>query len=660
MARLSGTMFPFLLADDSDDIIGLRAPSNDDHTFAYSGDENTFSAQQTFSGGLVLQTVTKADLEDEASAINTIDKVAGKLVFDATESKLYVATGPNASDDWEANPPVIYGTNWATLLAASANDIAVNAAPYVTQTSVTNQTTNLFTAMTAAGATGLVYVTKPGAYKFDDATAPNTARICLGPGVTLSNPTGFNPGALFHPASASVEFMTLGYTPLAATGKTDFKTYHNEFRQNHHYAARAFQRSALANTTSIAFMDAWTLYDDITKESGGPTFPTTVFSGVQHNEYYRGLVSEATGVGILRMDKVFIGKMTGSNSASSDTRTGEGTINYWTLQCHPTMENGGQSYWGLEASMLLPELSPARAAIGVNFVMINPVAKATMNASTEYRGLGIMSLITTSGWGLQAAGDYDFSGKTSHTLDYGLNIGGFCGTQGTVASGDHASATDAFDRVLWIGGNGTPFNRKDGSNFWTSRYRDGIEIQYARRYGIYINTAHSAADSSSRSILIASSAAEVQFQVTTTLRALKFETDNTYNIGESSDKRPAGIYAASLVQSGGNVVAGASSSFILDGRSKLNSTADGFARFQNNAGSGFTALQLGGATSSFPSIRVSGAIMQAYLADQTGFTRIQGIIRTHANAVAETPAATHTIAIEDASGTAYKVLALAV
>lgn len=42
----------------------------------------------------------------------------------------------------------------------------------------------------------------------------------------------------------------------------------------------------------------------------------------------------------------------------------------------------------------------------------------------------------------------------------------------------------------------------------------------------------------------------------------------------------------------------------------------------------------------------------------TGFGFINGKIQTHANAVAETPTASHTITLYDATGTAYKVLAV--
>jgi hypothetical protein len=70
-------------------------------------------------------------------------------------------------------------------------------------------------------------------------------------------------------------------------------------------------------------------------------------------------------------------------------------------------------------------------------------------------------------------------------------------------------------------------------------------------------------------------------------------------------------------------------------------------------------VQWFGTTSSFPALKRSTTILQGRLADDSGFCVVQAIHRTHANAVSETPSATHTIAIQDAAGTAYKVLAVA-
>lgn len=52
-------------------------------------------------------------------------------------------------------------------------------------------------------------------------------------------------------------------------------------------------------------------------------------------------------------------------------------------------------------------------------------------------------------------------------------------------------------------------------------------------------------------------------------------------------------------------------------RSKMSSPADGKIVFQNNGASGFTSLQFGGSTSSFPEIKVSGATFAFRLADDS-------------------------------------------
>jgi len=70
-------------------------------------------------------------------------------------------------------------------------------------------------------------------------------------------------------------------------------------------------------------------------------------------------------------------------------------------------------------------------------------------------------------------------------------------------------------------------------------------------------------------------------------------------------------------------------------------------------------VNIGGDTSSFPSLKRSTTILQARLADDSDFATYQGKLQTNANAAAETPTATHTLTLYDAAGTAYKVLAVA-
>lgn len=101
------------------------------------------------------------------------------------------------------------------------------------------------------------------------------------------------------------------------------------------------------------------------------------------------------------------------------------------------------------------------------------------------------------------------------------------------------------------------------------------------------------------------------------------------------------IRAASLRMNSGSLIA---------------DTGDGVIRLTNNAASDISRVCWGGTTSAFPSLKRSLTVLQARLADDSGFAPLQGNLRTQANAVAETPTATHTMIITDAGGTAYRVL----
>jgi hypothetical protein len=130
-------------------------------------------------------------------------------------------------------------------------------------------------------------------------------------------------------------------------------------------------------------------------------------------------------------------------------------------------------------------------------------------------------------------------------------------------------------------------------------------------------------------------------------------TDNTFDIGASGATRPRSIYA------GTNIIAGAGGQIGFSGRSNLLSSADGVLVLANAALADFGRLQFGGTTSSFPALKRSTTILQGRLADDSAFCVLQGIHRAEADAVAETPTATHTLLMQDAAGTQYKVLAVA-
>lgn len=60
----------------------------------------TYTAQQTMTSGLVLQSVAAADIADIANVINTANKAQGKVVYDTTNNRLMVADGSDAVDNW--------------------------------------------------------------------------------------------------------------------------------------------------------------------------------------------------------------------------------------------------------------------------------------------------------------------------------------------------------------------------------------------------------------------------------------------------------------------------------------------------------------------------------------------------------------------------------
>lgn len=72
----------------------------------------------------------------------------------------------------------------------------------------------------------------------------------------------------------------------------------------------------------------------------------------------------------------------------------------------------------------------------------------------------------------------------------------------------------------------------------------------------------------------------------------------------------------------GDFTLGASSKFIFSGRSTLQSGTDGYATFQNNAGTDFSMLRLGGSTASFPGIKRNAAALDFRLADDSGYAAI--------------------------------------
>ena len=133
-------------------------------------------------------------------------------------------------------------------------------------------------------------------------------------------------------------------------------------------------------------------------------------------------------------------------------------------------------------------------------------------------------------------------------------------------------------------------------------------------------------------------------------RALELQTDGTTRLT---------IGGTGTITLSGGIGLSSSGTLSWSGRSVIASPANSILQLRNNAGTDFYLLQFGGATSAEPSIKRSTTILQARLADDSGFATFQGKLRADVNAVAETPTATHTITITDAAGTSYKLLCVA-
>jgi hypothetical protein len=94
-----------------------------------------------------------------------------------------------------------------------------------------------------------------------------------------------------------------------------------------------------------------------------------------------------------------------------------------------------------------------------------------------------------------------------------------------------------------------------------------------------------------------------------------FGTDNTHDIGTLGATRPRHLFTGSNIYPGG-VIQWPSSTTITP------ASGDGTLRLTNNAGTGFTLLQFGGTTSSFPALKRNGAAISVSLADDSGLANL--------------------------------------
>lgn len=113
------------------------------------------------------------------------------------------------------------------------------------------------------------------------------------------------------------------------------------------------------------------------------------------------------------------------------------------------------------------------------------------------------------------------------------------------------------------------------------------------------------------------------------------------------------ITTTGSLNASGNIIFGGA--LVFGSNSIIKSTVDGNATLLNQGQTGFTALQFGGTTSSFPALKRSTTSLQARLADDGAFTAIQGKLTTDNAYAAGVVVGTGSIVIYDSTGTAYRV-----
>jgi len=160
----------------------------------------------------------------------------------------------------------------------------------------------------------------------------------------------------------------------------------------------------------------------------------------------------------------------------------------------------------------------------------------------------------------------------------------------------------------------------DGSSFILQGGRAGTGTSYSLQIGL---------DSTNTGNINFATAGTNKIQLNTSGNLL-WSTDNTNDIGASGATRPRNVYvgstviAASTIQStAGNIIgngiainrSGTTYASILD-------NGDGIMRFYNGAATGFTGIQLGGTTASFPYIKRVTTGVEIKLADDSAYTTI--------------------------------------
>lgn len=262
---------------------------------------------------------------------------------------------------------------------------------------------------------------------------------------------------------------------------------------------------------------------------------------------------------------------------------------------------------------------------------------------------------------------YPTVGTTGSSVVYlGSGNGGYCtvNTQsGTVTSngGFQLNAT-AFPSTT-----GDVILARDAAN--TLALRNGANAQTQRWYNTYTDSSNGewfsaawatnvlqlttrANGTGAARALSLGVGATGQWQINTSGHFLA-TTDNTYDIGASGATRPRNAYIGNAVIT--SIIRCSNFNTESNTHTVLSMT-NGSDNLLFATGGTSPRINFCGTTSSFPALKRSSTVLQARLADDSDFAPLQGKLRTEANAVAETPTATHTMIITDAGGTAYRVL----
>ena len=268
--------------------------------------------------------------------------------------------------------------------------------------------------------------------------------------------------------------------------------------------------------------------------------------------------------------------------------------------------------------------------------------------------------LTASNAGIYNAAANLTLGDTSD--NYAVAISGAANKGVTLKSAGVLSWTDGTS----FGGTADVILRRDAAN--TLALRNGNNGQTFRLYGRFTDITNDferffieAPTTSGAAVLLGTQ----KGATTGAARALEFQTDGTtrMTISTAGNATVTGWFKTNLYFDAPAAALGGNGGvyFGVTGTgAQIQATAVGVIAIANFAGSDFNRLQFGGTTSSFPALKRSSTTLQAVLANDTGFTNIQGKLTTDTAYTAGDPATTGYLVVYDSTGTAYKIPALAV